>query len=79
MLFFYNILKKVKSDKTINSYTLDKLIRDTNNIIKNMFNTCDSEYLPIVKSIIDSSNAARLDALRLKEGLHPYMEPLPKS
>jgi len=73
-----NILKKVKSDKTINSYTLDKLIRDTNNIIKNMFNTCDGEYLPIVKSIIDSSNAARLDALRLKEGLHPYMEPLPK-
>jgi len=73
-----SILNKVKSDKTINSYTLDKLTVDADNIIKNMFITCDSAYRPIVKSIIDSSNAARLDALRLREGLKPYMEPLPK-
>ena len=72
------ILTKVKSDKTINSYTLDKLSRDADAIIENMFITCDGQYRPIVKSIIDSSNAARLDALRLKEGLKPYMEPLPK-
>ena len=67
-----NILKKVKSDKTINSYTLDKLIRDTNNIIKNMFNTCDSEYLPIVKSIIDSS-----DGTGLVNGLNVTVLPSP--
>jgi hypothetical protein len=73
-----SILTKVKSDKTINSYTLDKLSRDADAIIENMFITCDGQYRPIVKSIIDSSNAARLDALRLKEGLKPYMEPLPK-
>jgi hypothetical protein len=72
------ILTKVKSDKTINSYTLDKLSRDADTIIENMYITCDGQYRPIVKSIIDSSNAARLDALRLKEGLKPYMEPLPK-
>jgi hypothetical protein len=74
-----SILDSLKNDMSLNGTTLARMKTQVDNLIRNMNRKCNEMYVPITKHIIESSSAARLDALRYTQGLNDYIpNPAPK-
>jgi hypothetical protein len=68
------ILEKLQTSIVIDSATLDRMKSSAETIIREMQINMDKYYIEIVKNIVESSNAARLDALRITKGLQMYLK-----